>query len=70
MPKRKTPSTQELLDRLFVSPAQVQKLLGLSRDTTEVIIKEHLPVVKLGPCSRRIPVGALSAYLDVTAKQE
>lgn len=70
MAKRKTPNTAELLDRLFVSPVQVEKLLGLSRDTTEAIIKEHLPVVKLGPCSRRIPVGALRAYLDVTVTQE
>jgi len=70
MQNRKQPRnrmTAEILNRrLFVTPAQVMELFGLSRKTANKLIEQHFPVVKLGPRSRRIPAAAVRVYLETS----
>jgi hypothetical protein len=62
--------TMERLDhRLYVSPAQLSELLDIGWEKTNEIVRRHLPVVRLGPRSRRIPAAAVKVFLETQTKE-
>jgi excisionase family DNA binding protein len=56
---------EELRDQLFLKPSEVARRLDVHRSTIYKWMDDgELPSVRVGPKTRRIPVGALDAYIE------
>jgi hypothetical protein len=63
--RTRPPVTAAMLDRkLFISPREIGELLRVSPAKVDEIVRQHLPVLRLGPRSRRVPSAAVRVFLE------